>query len=156
VPLDELTAEEREIVESVLEAFRLFNELRLDPTNDELYEAALAARVDPARAAAQQIIEGYRSDGLRSRPFPGLPASITPFLDTLTIGDDGADASVDVCWLNSNILVEVGTGEDGGDRVVNDVISSQYMRYEVQRSDGRWLLKNILGGDVFEGATTCN
>ncbi|WP_300625526.1 hypothetical protein [Ilumatobacter sp.] len=156
VPLDDLTAEEREVVEFVLESFRLFNELRLDPTNDDKYDAALALRTGASLDASRGLIDEYRENGLMGTPFPNLPSTITPFLDTITIAEDGSSASVDVCWLNSNILVEVGGNPDGTDRVLNDIISAEYERYTLTRVGGAWLIASIAGGEVFEGSLTCD
>ena len=155
VPLDDLTAAEREVVEFVLEEFRLFNELRLDPTNDAKYDAALERLVDPSLTSSRELIEEYRQLGQKEVPFPGLTANISPYLDTIMIADDGSTASVDVCWLNSNVLVEVGGNADGTDRVLNDVISAHYRRYTLTPSDDGWLVSSIAGGDVSEGSLTC-
>lgn len=126
----------------LLEAFRLGREAWQDPFNREKEQAALNRRLGVVRDNLANSLEEYRTRNYALRPNEVVPASVTVEGAPEFPGASGEVAQVQVCEVNSWILVEVGAGPSGIDAIVNqDVI--------VTRSD--IFMRNVGGVWKFEG-----
>jgi hypothetical protein len=144
-----------EVEADLLEAFRLGREASQDPFNAEKEQAALDRRVGFSRDRLRVSLADYRDRNYAIRPNQTVPASIVVEAPAALI-DVGSDvAEVQVCEVNSWILVEVGAGPGGTDAVVNpEVIASRSMIF-LRRVDGVW---KVEGGDEvgrWEGQAEC-
>jgi hypothetical protein len=147
---DDLTDEERAVIEAVQHNFELYNAARLDPTNQSLRSSAAATMVGPALDRFEEIMDEYVALGRLEKVFIEAPSQMTIDAQSVAVPLISTAASVDACWRNSNQLAEAGTGV-----VVDDTITSIRETYILQHSDGRWSVSEIITQEVFEGALTC-
>jgi len=139
----------------LLEANRLENEASQDPFNADKEQAALERRAGFAAAALEEKLADYRQRNVAIRPNGQVPATVI-VESPATLVVEGADvAQVQVCEINSWILVEVGAGPNGSDAVVNpDVVASRASVF-LRAVDGVWKIEGGNSIAEWEGAASC-
>jgi hypothetical protein len=145
----------RSIIDAVIESWRVFNEAKLDPTDDDKVAALSEVRSGELLTASIDLISRYRFENRRSVTNDEFPATLVPDAETIQLTDDGSRATLESCRVNSNLSVEIGGNPDGTDRVVDDSVSVFIETAELELVDGRWI---EVGGAIierFEGATSC-
>lgn len=143
-----------DVVAAATEAWSLLNAARLDPS-PAVIDAALAAYTGKSKDAVTELLTSYGVTGQVSRTDEAAPATVVPYPDTVTVSNDGGEATVEVCEVDTNVLVQPGTGEGGTDVVVDDAIASHRVRVTLRLVDGVWLESDGEILDTFEDATSC-
>jgi hypothetical protein len=145
----------QEVEADLLEADRLENEASQEPFDTERERAALERRLGFAADSLRQKLQSYRERGVAIRPNPQVPASLTVEVPAQLVVEGGDVATVQVCEVNSWILVEVGAGPDGSDAIVNpDVVTSRSTVF-LRNENGVW---KVEGGNeiaAWEGLDRC-
>lgn len=137
-PTTEPRDEIQEVIDGFQAAWRAFDAAKLDPTNDATVDAARALFSGDSLAALNERVEQFRNENLRGVTNPDVPARADVYQDSVTI--QGDVATLLVCDVNSNMLVEVGAAPDGSDAIVNDDIVARLIDTTMIRSSGGWLL----------------
>jgi hypothetical protein len=154
VPTTTITeaAAKQAVIAAAIESWEAFNELMLDPTNDD--KLAVISNLSTAATLDRvvEVVAELRQENQRSITNTEVNAQIRPFVETVVIDNAAGFASVEYCNVNSNILVEI---VDDTERVVDDTIRTTRERDTFTLIDGQWIND---GGEVletYEGATTC-
>jgi hypothetical protein len=117
--------------QAVLTAFR-------DPF-DEAKAAALAEYFTGNQLEGfNNLIEEFRAGNFRSVPNPGEPEIYDVDPRSVALSLDAGIATVQVCHLDTSLIVETGGNPDGTDRVVSDDIEREIVELDVIRIDGVW------------------
>lgn len=151
-PADTLAAD---VEADLLEAFGLGREASQDPFNAEKEQAALDRRVGVIAENLAATLADYRARNYAIRPNEGVPASVTVEGEPTFLGPSNEVAEVQICEVNSWILVEVGAGPNGTDAVVNPDVVAYRNEFIARNVDGVWRIEggNELGR--FPGETAC-
>ena len=145
----------QDVIDAAFAAWKSLNDLRLDPTNDDLLEALARTRTGASLDSAIEIVTNYRVGNRHSITHPEFPASFQAYPETVEVDAELGLASVEYCWLNSNIFVEVGGDGDGTDLVLDDAVSANRERSDLVFGESGW---QEVGGVVLEEfpeATQC-
>lgn len=148
-PVDEV----QEVIDSFELAWRAFDDAKLDPTDDAKFEVARARFTGAALQALDERIGSFRREGLRGQTNPDVPARADVYRDTVVV--DGDTATLLVCDVNSNLLVETGAAPDGSDAVVNDDIVARLVETSMIRSGEGWLLARGVTVAEYVGQDRC-
>jgi hypothetical protein len=140
------------VIDAAKNAWYVFNEAKLDPTNTEKVAAALAMHSGAASNQVAEILGRYAATNQRSVTLPTAPANVEIYRGSVDVDIAVGTATVEVCELASNTLVAAA---DGIDRVVNDDITSYHERATFVLENGAWLRTDVEQLQRFEGATSC-
>jgi hypothetical protein len=149
-PAQDLAAE---VEADLLEAFRLGREASMDPFNAGKEQAALDRRLGMIAQSLSNSLADLRSKNYAIRPNPNVTASVVVESPPRFVGAESRVAEVQICEVNSWLLVEVGAGPNGTDAVVDpDVVSSRatiFMRNvdDVWRFEGSDLIEEWFGAE---------
>ncbi len=148
-------ADRQAVLDAVVESWRVFNEAKLDPTNDDKVAALSEVTGGELLVNSIEVIARYRAENKRSVTNPDVPAAIVLYPDTLQVDQEAGTAQVDYCRIGSNILVEIGGNADGSDLVLDDTVNTYVERSLLVLEEGRWLDTGGIDLEYFEGATSC-
>ena len=146
---------EQAVVDAATGAWALLDAARTDPSDQDKIDAAIAAYTGPAARTVTELLTNYGVTGQVSRPDTDTPATIVPYPDTVEVATGGDEATVELCEVDTNVLVQPGTGEGGSDVVVDDDVASHRLEVTLRLVDGVWLESAGEILETFEGATTC-
>lgn len=146
---------ERDVIEAAIASWTAFNNVLLDPGNDDLLRALALTRTGEALDRAIEIVISLRGEGRKSVTNPDLPAVVTVFPESVSVDLKAGTAQVEYCRLGSNIAVEVDANADGTDRILDDSINSYHERDEFVLTDGDWRKSNGQTVEIFEGVPNC-
>ena len=104
---------------------------------------------------AVEFIAELRAKNQRSLTNTAMPSSVHVLPESVVLDLASGAATIEYCWLNSNILVETGGGQDGEDRVINDSVDTSHDREQFVLVDGRWLKSGGDEIDTYEGLEEC-
>jgi uncharacterized circularly permuted ATP-grasp superfamily protein len=153
VALSEEEQAKQEVIEAAENAWYLFNEAKLDPTNESKVETALAAQTGSARSRVEQIIDQYVRLNQRSRTLESAPARVAVDQTSVLVDLSAGTASLELCHLNSNLLIQSASGADV-------IVDDQVVAYRTNESyvlvDEIWLKSDGVVLDELEGAYTCD
>jgi hypothetical protein len=141
-----------EVVAAYLAAWQAFTDAAMDPTNPEFRALIESTRVGANLERALAILDELVMNGWVAIEHPTDPARTTiedgPFID-------GDTATVVVCDLDSNIVIEPGAAPDGSDAMVNDEVVALRIEVTLARVSGTWKVSagRILG--EWPEALTC-
>lgn len=138
---------------AAIRAWRALDEALQDPTDDDRIAALGATRTGDALDSVVDLIVQERSAGRRSVPNPDVPTSYTPYPDSVVV--DGTMAVVEACRIGSLVWVEIGSGPDGGDLVLDDSVNAYHERETFTLIGGEWRKDGGTTLELFEGATAC-
>jgi hypothetical protein len=153
--LDPATALAEEVEADFLEADRLGREASMDPFDADKEAAALDRRLGVIRDNLAATLADYRANGYAIRANDATPASITVEMPATLVVEGGDAAEMQICEVDSWILVEPGAGPNGSDAVVNDEVVASRAQVFMRDVDGLWKYE---GGAViaeWEGAASC-
>jgi hypothetical protein len=142
-----------DVVAAVLESRRLLNEVLLDPTSDAKAQAASAWFAADALDRVAMLVARYRADGLAEVTNDENPARVVPYAETLVVDEGQASASLEYCFVNSNVTVEVG--DEGSERVLDDRVVVNLERDDLRWIDERWKIVDGVILTTYEGASEC-
>ncbi|MDJ0767147.1 MAG: hypothetical protein QNJ12_00080 [Ilumatobacter sp.] len=152
-PSDE--AVRQAVLDAVVESWRVFNEAKLDPFNDEKVAALGDVRGGQLLIDSTDIIARYRVENQRSITNPDLPATIEPIPETIELDAARISATVTYCRIGSNIFVETEGNPDGSDLVIDDSINAYHETAELVFTDGAWIEVGGFQLERYDGATEC-
>ena len=143
------------VLDAVVESWRVFNEAKLDPTNDDKVAALSEVTSGELLVNSIEVIGRYRAENKRSVTNPDVPASILLYPGTLQVDQKAGTAQVDYCRIGSNILIEIGGNADGSDLVIDDSVNTYIERSLLVLEEGRWLDTGGIELEYLEGAASC-
>jgi hypothetical protein len=146
----------QDVIDATITAWTAFNELLLDPTDDERLSAIAGTRTADALDRVIDIVLQLQLEGRKSVTNPDLPATIRIDRSSAMVDVDRGTATVEYCRLGSNITVEIGGNEDGTDRILDDTINSYLESDTFVLENGVWLKSGGQTIEIFEGARTCD
>lgn len=151
-PAEDLAAQ---VEADLLEADRLANEALQDPFDAEMEAAALERRTGFLENLLRETLAEYRRLNRALRPNPDVPATVEVEVPAELVLEGGDVAELQVCEVNSWILVEVGAGPSGSDAIVDPNVVAFRTLALMRNVDGTWLVEGgtILG--QWEEATEC-
>ena len=129
----------------LLETFRLTDLAIQEPTNDAKVAAALDGYIDSNRDLIQERLEDLRANGYVARPNPDVEAGVIVERPAVRTSSPANTAVIQVCEVDSWIVVEPGAGPDGSDAIVDPDVTSYRSNYVLSKMDGRW---RIRGGET--------
>lgn len=141
--------------QAVVDAYYAWNDLDaavLANPQDEVRVAELLSQTaEPLRKRVEELVDQLASDGEAYVANPDQPA-YTEVLDfTVLIVDDSA--SFDGCSINALVHVRAADGEVT--EVLDDSISSSLLTYNLRRTDGEWLVSDIVRVERWEDQVGC-
>lgn len=151
-PAETLAAE---VEADFLEADRLGREASQDPFNAEKEQAALDRRVGFAENNFRNRLAEYRAQNYAIRPSPSTPASVIVEVPAALVPGGEDVAQIQICEVDSWVVVEVGAGPDGSDAIVNPDVATYRSTVLLREVGGTWKLEG--GSEIgrWEGATEC-
>ncbi len=138
-----------------MDGLSAFNELLLDPENDDKAATVGTVLTDEALDRAIEIAVSYRVNKQAERTHPEHPAGVQIDDESIVIDSVTATATVEYCRLGSNVWVEVASNPDGSDRVLDDTINSYLERDSFSLIDGRWMKVSGVTVTKHDGELEC-
>lgn len=137
------------------EADRLGREASMDPFDAEKEAAALDRRLGFVRQNFAERLARYRTENLAIRENETIPATIVVEHPARLIPPSSDVIEMQVCEVDSWIVVEVGAGPNGTDAIVNPDVVAYRAQVFMRNVDGSWKYEG--GNDLasWEGATSC-
>jgi hypothetical protein len=146
------TDEADAVIAAYLAAWQAFTDAAMDPTSPELRSLVESTRVGANLERALVILDELATNGWVAVEHPTDPARTTiedgPFID-------GDTATVVVCDLDSNIVIEPGAAPDGSDAMVNDSFTARRIEVTLARVDGQWKVSAGETIDRWPESSTC-
>ena len=149
-PLSEEEQAKQAVIAAAEHAWWLFNEAKLDPTNDQKRGTALAIQVGEARSRVEQVLDDYVALHQRSQTLDSLPAWVDVDESSVEVDLVAGTASLELCHLNSNVLL------DSSNAVLDDKVIAVHASEQYTRVDGTWLKSGGAVLEEFEGALSCS
>ena len=139
----------------LLEAFRLGREASMDPFNADKEAAAMDRRLGVIAENFAANLADYRARNYAIRENPTVPASVTVEVPASLVLDGADVAELQICEVDSWIVVEVGAGPNGTDAVVNPDVTSYRSMVFLRRVDGLWRFEGGTEIGRWEGGGGC-
>ncbi|HEY5663690.1 MAG TPA: hypothetical protein VIS05_06615 [Ilumatobacter sp.] len=144
-----------DLSDAAIASWLAFNELLLDPTNDERLKAVASTRAGRALDHAIEVVSQYRVEGQVEKTNERFPAQIDVETSSITWDRASGRGTVEYCRLGSNVWVEIGSGQGGTDLILDDSINSYLVRDEFIFVAGSWLKVDGTTLAKFEGELSC-
>jgi hypothetical protein len=144
-----------EVEADFLEADRLGREASMDPFDEAKEAAALDRRLGVIRDNFAATLADYRTRNYAIRENPTTAALITVEVPAALVVEGGDLAEMQICEVDSWILVEVGAGPNGEDAIVSGETSSYRSLLFLRDVDGKWRIEG--GSEIgrWEGLAEC-
>lgn len=153
--VDEAVQARVDVVETVRSAYQASLDVVRDPANDSKRDALADYFVAPLLDGWLNIVERYRTEGLRELENPEEPDSFDAELASLAVNDALDFATIQGCSVTSGIIVEVGGNADGSDRVIEDRVSRAVVEFEVRRDGDAWKVASVREPEESERVASC-
>jgi hypothetical protein len=153
--IDPAVALAAEVEADFREADRLGREASMDPFDAEKEAAALERRLGVIADNLAARLAEWRELNYALRENPDVPASITVEIPATLVLEGGDVAEMQICEVDSWVVVEVGAGPNGTEAIVNDEVVASRATVFLRTVDGTW---HYEGGNVieeWEGETAC-
>jgi hypothetical protein len=153
--IDPAVALAAEVEADFREADRLGREASMDPFDAEKEAAALERRLGVIAENLAARLAEWRDLNYALRENPDVPASITVETPATLVLEGGDVAEMQICEVDSWVIVEVGAGPNGSEAIVNDDVVASRATVFLRSVDGIWRYE---GGNVieeWEGETAC-
>lgn len=137
------------------EAIRLADEALKNPFDAEAEAAALDRRLGVVRENFADRLAQYREDNFAIRENEAVPAAITVEIAARLIPPSDDVVEMQVCEVDSWIVVEVGAGPDGTDGIVNPDVAAYRAQIFMRNVDGVWKYEGGNDLESWEGVTLC-
>ena len=153
--IDPAEALAAEVEADYREAIRLGDEALQDPFDAARETAALDRRLGIIRENFAERLARYRTESLAIRENETVPATIVVEQPARLVPPSDDVIEMQVCEVDSWIVVEVGAGPNGTDAVVNPDVVAYRAQVFMRNVDGVWRYEG--GNDLasWEGATSC-
>ena len=152
---DPATTLAAEVEADFLETFRLTDIAIQDPTSDEKVAAALEGYTGSNRDLIERQIDDLRANGYVARPNPDVNPAVIVEKPPVLASSPADTALIQVCQIDSWIVVDPGSGPDGADSIVNPDIVSYRSIFALSRIDGRWRIRGSESLGEFPGEQAC-
>lgn len=139
----------------LLEAFSALYAAIQDPMNDEKVEAALAWHIESNRDFIAEQLDEYRANGWVARPNPDVQAATIIEVPPTLIEPSDDLSQVQVCEVDSWIVVEPGAGPDGTGAIVNAEVNTYRSNFFLRLTDDRWKVEGSAQLGSWEGVEVC-
>ena len=126
-----------------------------DPFNFDLEAAAREGRTGAALDQVDQVLDGLRAAGVVERINSAVPPTITTVGGAEVLDDGSGVTTIEVCEVDSRIVVEPGEGVDDADRVVDDTVTTRRLLVRFVRFGENWVLSGTDELARFDGAADC-
>jgi hypothetical protein len=137
------------------EADHLGREALMDPFDATKEAAALDRRLGVIAENFAAKLADWRDSNYALRENPDVPASITVEVPATLVLAGGDVAEMQICEVDTWVIVEVGAGPNGGNAVVDDEVIS-YRTTIFMRNDGdSWRIEGGNETGRWEGADEC-
>lgn len=142
------------VAAAVVAAWEAFDAVVRNPTSKEA-NATLRSRSTEKRYqdVADRFIVKYVVNDLAERTSPDVPASVTPYPETLVYDPVSSRATIETCFVSTNRLVQIqpdGTEDLQDDRVAVVLGTDNFVLV-----DGVWLDDGGFVDEVLDGETAC-
>jgi hypothetical protein len=137
------------------EADRLGREASMDPFDAEKEAAALERRLGVIAENFAAKLAEWRDLNYALRENPDVPASLTVEIPATLVLEGGDVAEMQICEVDSWIVVEIGAGPNGSDAIVNDEIVSYRTTIFMRNGGGIWRIEGGNETGRWEGAVEC-
>jgi hypothetical protein len=151
-PADSLAAE---VEAAFLEADRLGREASMDPFDPEKEAAALDRRLGVIRDDLESLLADYRARNYALRENSDTPPTVSIIDAPGAMAETSDVARLEICEVNSWILVEVGAGPNGVDAVIDPTVVSSRATVFLRLDDGVWKIEGGNQTGRWEGASEC-
>jgi hypothetical protein len=137
------------------EADRLGREASMDPFDAEKEAAALERRLGFAADSLAAELLDWREKNYALRSSAEVPALITIEVPAALVLEGADVAEMQICEVDSWVIVEVGAGPNGTDAIVNDEVLSYRTSVLLRNVNGIWRLEGGTEIERWEGAVPC-
>jgi hypothetical protein len=144
-----------EVEADFMETFRLTDVAFQDPSDAAKVAAALEGYVESNRDLVERQLSELRDLGRAARPNPNVVAEVRIEKPAVFVASPNDAALLQVCQVDSWIIVEPGAGPDGTDAVVNSDVTSYRSNFVLISVDGRWRIRGSESLGEFPGASKC-
>lgn len=152
-PISEEVQARLDVIERTEASWEVVRALFENP-HDELLAAQLDDYlVDSQLEGFRNLLWEFRSGNFRSVPRPGRPEVYSVDPASLVINLDAGSATVQVCHIDTAIIVETGGNSDGTDRVALDEIETSVIELDLRLVGGNWKVSRARAPEV--EITTC-
>jgi hypothetical protein len=153
--IDPAVALAAEVEADFREADRLGREASMDPFDAEKEAAALDRRLGVIAETFASKLADWRDKNYALRENPDVPASITVEIPATLVLEGGDVAEMQICEVDSWVVVEVGAGPNGTEAIVNDEVVSYRTTIFMREGDGIWRIEGGNETARWEGAAEC-
>jgi hypothetical protein len=153
--VDPAVALAAEVEADFREADRLGREASLDPFDAEEDAAALDRRLGVVAENFATRLAAWRELNFALRENADVPASIVVELPARLVLEGRDVVEMQVCEVDSWLVVEVGAGPNGSEAVVNADVSASRAPVFMRLVGGVWKFEGGNDLDSWEGATSC-
>ena len=137
------------------EADRLGREASMDPFDAEKEAAALDRRLGVIAENFAAKLAEWRELNYALRENPDVPASITVEIPATLVLAGGDVAEMQICEVDSWVIVEVGAGPNGSDAIVNDEVVAYRTTIFMRNDGGIWRIEGGNETGRWEGTAEC-
>lgn len=109
-----------------------------DPFNDELVANLENFYTGNLLEGINNVVQQLRDGNFRTIPRDDQPEIYVADPRSLAVNVESGRATVQVCHINTAILIQVGGNPDGSDRIAEDEIREQIVELELLLVDGVW------------------
>lgn len=153
--LDPATELAAEVEADFLETFRLTDLAIQEPTNDARVAAALDGYIESNRDLIENQLADLRTKGYVARPNPNVAAGVIIENPAVLASSPADTAVIQVCEIDSWIVVEPGAGPNGSDAIVDPDVTSYRSNYIVAKVDSRWRIRGSQSLGSWPGEPSC-
>ena len=153
--IDPAEALAAEVEADFREAIRLGREASQDPFDLDVRRRPLIEGSELSRRASRAKLERYREENLAIRENPDVPASISVEVPARLIAPSEDVVEMQVCEVDSWIVVEVGAGPSGSDAIVNPDFVAYRAQIFMRNVDGIWRYEGGNDLESWENSQVC-
>ena len=137
------------------EADGLGREASMDPFDEAKEAAALDRRLGVIADNFAAKLADWRDRNYALRENPDVPSSITVEVPATLVVEGGDVAEMQICEVDSWLVVEVGAGPNGSDAIVSDEVASYRTVIFLREVEGIWRIEGGAEASRSEGNGAC-
>jgi hypothetical protein len=153
--IDPAAALAAEVEADFREADRLGREASMDPFDAAKEQTALEWRLGVIAENFAAKLADWRERNYALRENPDVPASITVEVPAALVLEGADVAEMQICEVDSWIVVEAGAGPNGTDSIVNDEVVASRATVLLRKVDGVWRYEGGSVVEEWEGRDAC-
>lgn len=137
-PVDDFAAQTLVVIERTEASWEIVLAAFRDPLDDAKVEALDEYFTGNQLEGFNNLIDLYRADGVRAVAREGMSDTYEVEPRSLALDLEGGRATVQVCHIETSLVVETAGNPDGTDRVISDDIEQQIVEVDLVLADGTW------------------